>query len=98
MDKNNLKYTRCSNCGKFFINTEKNPSIFCSPECSTYYKTCLNCGKYFVSERNSNKIFCSFECGANPEYQEVTDQDLQTDSFSNLLTEHPAHREEYSPD
>ncbi len=98
MDKNNLNYTRCSNCGKFFINTEKNPSMFCSPECSTYYKACLNCGKFFVSERNSNKIFCSSECGTNPEYQEVTDRDFQADSFSNLLTEHPAHREDHSPD
>ena len=87
MKKKDLKYSRCSNCGKFFINTKKNTSMFCSMECSTYYKSCIVCGKYFTSERNNNKIFCSSECGSNPKYQELKDQELYPDSPSNLLTE-----------
>jgi len=94
MEKKDLKYTRCSNCGKFFINTKTTTSIFCSLECSTYYKKCINCGKYFASERKSNKIFCSSECGSNPEYQELVDQELSPDPPSNLLTKPLDHQKE----
>jgi len=94
MEKDDLIYTRCPNCGKFFINLEKNPSRFCSPECKTYYKTCINCGKYFVSVRNDNTKFCSPECGTNPEYLELKEQELQPDYLPNLLEETLDHQKE----
>ncbi len=98
MKNNNLKYTRCCNCGKFFLNTEKNPSMFCSPECTTFYKTCINCGKYFVSGRNDKTLFCSSECETNPEYQKLREQELQSDSPPNLLMEALDHQKESLPD
>ena len=98
MEKDDLKYTRCSNCGKFFINSEKDSPRFCSPECKTYYKTCINCGKYFASVRNDNIKFCSSECGTNPEYLELEEQEPQSDYLPNLLEETLDHQKESLPD
>ena len=67
MDENDNNYSRCPNCGKYFINTEAENKTFCSNECLYFYKTCIVCGSYFIASRTDNKIYCSEICGINPE-------------------------------
>ena len=73
MEEKDLYYSRCPNCGKYFIPEEtaeeKQDEIFCSQECKNFYRACLSCGNYFRSSRSEVKIYCSETCEVNPELQ-----------------------------
>ncbi len=66
MEDKDLKYNRCSNCGKYFAPEQENEKKICSDECKIYYKSCRACGKYYISSRVENTIYCSNECGITP--------------------------------
>ena len=73
MEEKDFDYSRCPNCGKYFVPKEtaeeKQDTMFCSQECKKFYRACFSCGNYFSSSRSEVKIYCSETCEVNPELQ-----------------------------